>query len=372
MARRWWAVGVAVALAALLAPARPAAADAARPGNVESTITSVPAGAPFHARVRGGDSFLELQVDRGHEVIVADYEGFPYVRYAADGVVSENQQSKASFQNKTRAASSEGPQALNPGGPPEWKQVATGGVYAWHDHRIHWMSPTRAPEQAWEVDLTVDGQPMKMAGRYGPVDAPSALPWWLVVLVVAGAVGWFARRRHAVGAAAVLVGAVVAVPVVVSLVRLPQSSWLLGALIVARGGRHRRAGCSRPDRCGSGRRCWRGPGPVGLASHRRVRSRHPGDQRAHVGRPPVGGARPRHRRRRHRRDRLGVHPPTDGCARARGLNRFGSWAMMRGPCRHDAASPVRSPRSRCWAAARRARPVASTLRAVPRPARAAP
>ena len=233
MARRWWAVGVAVALAALLAPARPAAADAARPGNVESTITSVPAGAPFHARVRGGDSFLELQVDRGHEVIVTDYEGFPYVRYAADGVVSENQQSKASYQNKTRAASSEGPQALNPGGPPEWKQVATGGVYAWHDHRIHWMSPTRAPEQAWEVDLTVDGQPMKMAGRYGPVDAPSALPWWLVVLVVAGAVGWFARRRQAVGAAAVLVGAVVAVPVVVSLVRLPQSSWLLGALIVA-------------------------------------------------------------------------------------------------------------------------------------------
>lgn len=228
--RRWF---VGLALLAVLVPARPAAADPARPGNVRSTVNSITDGAPVTAAVRGGDSFLEVSVERGHEAIVEDYEGYPYLRYEADGTVSVNVQSKARYQNETRSASEEGPGTLNPAGPPEWKKVASGGTYAWHDHRVHWMSPTRAQTTDWEVPLTVDGKAVVIAGRYEAVDPPSAAPWWIATLVVAVAVGWFARRRSLVAAVAVLVSAVVAVPPVVSLIRLPNSSLTLGALVVA-------------------------------------------------------------------------------------------------------------------------------------------
>ena len=226
-------VGLATLAVAALGPARPAAADAAKPGNVRSTVTSVTPAAPVTARVRGGDSFLELTVAAGHEAVVDDYEGYPYLRFAADGTVSENRSSKAVYLNRTRSAGGALPAGLDPAGPPTWVRVAAGGTYAWHDHRVHWMSPTRAPEQAWTVALHVDGRSVTVQGRFGPVPAPVAWPWWLAALAAAAAAGLALRRDVRWGAGVGLVAAALTAPVVVGLVRLPGSSWTLGALVVA-------------------------------------------------------------------------------------------------------------------------------------------
>ena len=114
------AVGLGAALAATVLPARPAAADPAKPGNVRSEVTGVVPPAPLTARLRGGDSFLELAVQAGHEVVVDDYEGYPYLRFAPDGTVSENRMSKATYQNRTRSAGGALPPGLAPAGPPAW------------------------------------------------------------------------------------------------------------------------------------------------------------------------------------------------------------------------------------------------------------
>jgi hypothetical protein len=85
----------------------------------------------------------------------------------------------------------------------------------------------------WTVPLTVDGVAVSITGRYEPVDAPPAWPWWLATAAVAGAVGWLARRRHRTGALAVGVAAAWAAPVVAGLILLPAASWVLGSLVFA-------------------------------------------------------------------------------------------------------------------------------------------
>ncbi|MEO6987055.1 MAG: hypothetical protein ABI239_00220, partial [Aquihabitans sp.] len=118
--------------------------------------------------------------------------------------------------------------------PPRWKEVATGGTYAWHDHRVHWMTPTTPPTMAgtrridmggddgtWEVDLIVDGTATVVSGELILLSAPSPLPWVAIGLSVAGAVGLIGvvrvratGRPPYVALAAVLAGAGIAATVV--------------------------------------------------------------------------------------------------------------------------------------------------------------
>ena len=222
-----------VTVVTVVGPARPAAADPARPGNVRSVVTSIAPPAPLTARVVGGDSFLQVAVQPGHELVVADYDGVAYLRFAPDGTVFENRNSKATYQNRSRSGTTAFPADLDPQAPPDWRRVAGGGTYAWHDHRVHWMSPIRAPEQEWTVAVQVDGQPVVLAGHFGPVDAPAAWPWWLAVLASAGLAGLAGRRGARMGAVAALIAAGVAAPVVIGLTRLPGATWTLAALVLA-------------------------------------------------------------------------------------------------------------------------------------------
>ena len=48
--------------------------------------------------------------------------------------------------------------AAGPDAEPEWEQIADGGTYAWHDHRVHWMD-----DSSPSVDR---GEPV--AGAYDP------------------------------------------------------------------------------------------------------------------------------------------------------------------------------------------------------------
>jgi len=89
------------------------------------------------------------------------------------------------------------PPSASAGARPQWKQVADGTSWTWHDHRAHWMAADpplvvqKHPKQArlisnWTVRGTIDGTPLRVAGTIRWVPAPGGLGWqWLLVPVVA-------------------------------------------------------------------------------------------------------------------------------------------------------------------------------------------
>ena len=211
--RRTLAFAATIGLA-VVGPAAPAAADPARPTDYRSTVEDVvPSVDGIEIRVVGGDAFLEVVAAPGHEVTVAGYQNEPYLRFLSDGVVERNRRSPATALNETRYGN-EPAAGSDPEAPPEWEEVASGGEYAWHDHRIHWMTlddPAVAPGEVvleWTVPLTVDGESVEVEGtlvREAPV---SPWPWVAVAVAVAGALvafGWRRKGWAAIGPAAVTV-----------------------------------------------------------------------------------------------------------------------------------------------------------------------
>jgi hypothetical protein len=199
--RRAAAAGALAALA-LVGSAGPAAADPPRPTDYRSIVTGVtPATDAFDVRVVGGDAFVELTVAPGHDVVVTGYDNEPYLRFTADGDVLENRSSPAAYVNERRYGDVEVPDGVDPQGEPDWRRVAGGGTYAWHDHRIHWMSPqppSNVPRgddvQEWNVLLVADGDPVTVNGVLRYEAAVAWWPWALLAAVAAGAV-WAAGRR---------------------------------------------------------------------------------------------------------------------------------------------------------------------------------
>jgi hypothetical protein len=184
-ADRWAAAGL-LALLLLAVSATPASADPAGPTHYRSTITGLQTadgadvtdevGATFD--VLGGDAFLVVHAGPGSEVEVPGYEGEPYVRIAADGTVEVNQRSPSRWVNDERyeATGVDMPGDVDVEAPPRWEVVASSGEYAWHDHRIHWMSPslprqvdptagTPQPVADWEVPVIIDGQALAVTGE---------------------------------------------------------------------------------------------------------------------------------------------------------------------------------------------------------------
>jgi hypothetical protein len=206
-----------------LAPSAPVAADPPQPTNYRSEVLEVSPPLPEGASVRilGGDSFFELSVAPGQRATIVDYgedpadpAAVPYLRFGDDGVVERNRNADATAVNDDRYG------RAAPGGDrsTDWEVVATDGTYAWHDHRIHWMS-TRAPivDQSgtvdlggpsgrWEVPLVIDDEVIVVQGRLVLLDGPSPLPWALIGVVV-GSGALVAARRRGRGAQGVLVGA---------------------------------------------------------------------------------------------------------------------------------------------------------------------
>jgi hypothetical protein len=225
VARRGWTLLTLVA--ALLVAAAPAWADPPGPTHYDSTPTGLqtpdgePADVDLEVEVLGGDSYLVVRAPAGDVIEVPGYEGEPYVRIEGDGTVLVNQRSPARWLNDERygEADTDVPASADAEAPPTWEEVADGGAFAWHDHRIHFMSPTLPsqvdpsagtpqPVADWEVPLTVDGEPIVVAGELVWQPGPSPLvPIGAVVLaltLVGGLVAW--RRSALVGV--VLVGVV--------------------------------------------------------------------------------------------------------------------------------------------------------------------
>lgn len=184
------------AVALVLAVAGPAAADPPGPTDYRSTVVGLEpdAGGAIGARLIGGDSFFELTVAVGTEVTVLGYQGEPFVRFAADGTVERNERSPSRWLNDDRFGDRPVPPEATADAEPDWRPVASGGTYAWHDHRAHWMSPTHPPgaepgDTVLEavIPLLVNGGQVEVVVRSVLLAAPSPVPAVLgVVLATAG------------------------------------------------------------------------------------------------------------------------------------------------------------------------------------------
>jgi hypothetical protein len=210
--------------ALLLVGALPAAADPAGPTNYTSNVTTVDPdveGVAFD--VLGGDAYVEVTVDTGTTVEVAGYDDEPYLRVLPDGTVERNEASPTRWLNDARygAADTTVPPEASSDAPPRWEVAATGGTYAWHDHRVHWMSPELPPNvdpdagavqpvTAWELPVTVDGEDVVVRGELAWLPPVSPIPAALTVLLVAALGVILLLRRPVLAPIVTVVGALAA------------------------------------------------------------------------------------------------------------------------------------------------------------------
>ncbi len=208
-----------VALVLVLTGAGPAAADPPGPTDYRSTVVGVEPdpGGTVAGRLIGGDSFFELTVATGTEVTVVGYQGEPFVRFNPDGTVDRNERSPSRWLNDDRFGNRPVPVEATAEAVPDWQPVASGGRYAWHDHRAHWMSPSHPPgaepgDIVLEavIPLMVDGGQVEVVVRSVLLAAPSPVPAIVGVAVVAVGLAVAAlalRRPWAVPALAALCAA---------------------------------------------------------------------------------------------------------------------------------------------------------------------
>lgn len=251
MLRRLWRGAAAGALASL-AVATPVFADPAGPTDYLSEIVAIePPTGTIEMKVIGGDSFVELEVAEGTEVLVIGYRGEDYLWFAPDGTVLENQNSPSKYTNEERFGGTEVPAFASPDAEPEWEQIGSGGRWAWHDHRAHWMQQIRpvgasAGDQILEavIPLQVDGADVDVTviSTWQPAASPVPMIVGFLAGLATAAAAWWLRSRSMVAAVALPVAGMALVAGVWQYVSLPPETgprfvwWLLPALAVVSAG----------------------------------------------------------------------------------------------------------------------------------------
>lgn len=195
-------VGALIVLAPL-GVATAAHADAAGPTDYRSEVVSVdPVTPTIEVSIVGGDSFVELRVDEGTEVFVLGYEGEQYLWFRPDGSVLENQNSPATYINGSRYGASGIPAGANAEADADWEQIASGGHWAWHDHRAHWMQTSRPVGQSpgdqildETIPLQVDGTDVDVEVISTWLPEPSPVAGWLGIVVGLALAGLAWRLR---------------------------------------------------------------------------------------------------------------------------------------------------------------------------------
>jgi hypothetical protein len=241
---------VAVALIGVTATAGPVAADSAGPTDYLTEITSVtPPTATIETAILGGDSFFQLTVRPGTEVIVIGYQGEDNLWFRPDGTVLENQNSPSTYLNRDRLGGVGLPPNATADAAADWVEVARGGSFAWHDHRAHWMQTARPfglgpGDQILEsvIPLLVDGEEVRVTVISTWQPSPSPLPAVAgfalgVALAVAAAVLRRSGRASALTAVLPLAGLALVVGLWQYLSLPPETGpqlvwWLLPAIAV--------------------------------------------------------------------------------------------------------------------------------------------
>jgi hypothetical protein len=170
--------------------------------NFRSNITSIAPRVPgVSLRILDYNDELVLSNHSGRTVTVLGYQGEPYVRILADGTVQVNKASPAYYLNQNFYGIVAVPPSANAKFPPQWSTVDKTGVFQWHDHRIHWMSPVLPPQVKdkskttkifdWRVPIEFGPQQVAVNGNLFWVGQPGGgFPAWalisLIVVVVAG------------------------------------------------------------------------------------------------------------------------------------------------------------------------------------------
>lgn len=209
MSRATWVALAAVF--ALLAPVPAAYAHGGNP-NYRSVIDEVTPDVPgVDFQVLSYDSYFQLEDQHGHEVVIYGYEGEPYARILEDGTVQVNERSPALYLNENRYAEVTVPPIANSKAPPKWKTFDHSGVFVWHDHRMHYMSPVLPPQVEDESKKTkiFDYEiPIRVDGKKGAIDGTL---WWvgpantsktpfivagIAIVLLGGALVLFVRRRR--------------------------------------------------------------------------------------------------------------------------------------------------------------------------------
>lgn len=180
--------------------------------NYRSDITSVsPAQPGLGLEVLEFADRLLLTNHTGKIVTVYGYQGEPYARVLPDGTVEVNTSSPAYYLNQNFYGDVTVPASATPTATPHWAVVDKTGQLEWHDHRIHWMSPTTPPEVKdkskrtkvfpWTVPLSVGSQRVAVHGEllWVPEEGtktPLAAIIALVAIVIAGGALVYVRRRR--------------------------------------------------------------------------------------------------------------------------------------------------------------------------------
>lgn len=189
----------------------PAVAHQGNP-NYRSVINEVrPAVEGLEFEVIDYDADIRMTVPAGMEVEVPGYEGEPYTRIKADGEVEINRRSPSAYLNTDRYGTAEVPDIADTSAPADWESSRSDGVFQWHDHRSHWMSP-EPPERLrgvdertkvfdYEIPIRVDGRPATVHGTLYWVGSQSGskLPFILAGLAVVAAglaAVMFSRNRR--------------------------------------------------------------------------------------------------------------------------------------------------------------------------------
>jgi hypothetical protein len=206
------ALAVAALWACILVPGAEAHFGTGKLG-YRSTIESVkPRVQGIQTNVLYGDDQVWMDNRSGKTVVIEGYGGEPYLRFAPAGIFV-NVNSPAGYLNQDRYGKTVPPKSATVNARPEWQQLTGGKTWAWHDHRIHYMSPEFPPKIKaepdkphhvfdWRVPATADGKRFFISGSldYGPPPEesqsfPVTLVIALAVLIGAGMVGLFFLRR---------------------------------------------------------------------------------------------------------------------------------------------------------------------------------
>jgi hypothetical protein len=203
----------AVSVAAVLLPPGAGAHYGTGKLGYRSTVRAVKPPMPgLRLKVLYGDDQVWLDNRTGKTIVIDGYgpSPEPYLRFGPDGIYV-NVNSPAGYLNQDRYARSKVPKSASSKARPDWQKLAGGEVWAWHDHRIHYMNPIppkqiqdapRKPHHVfnWKVPATENGKPFFITGSldYKPPPKksfPVTLAIVLATLIAAGMVGLFALRR---------------------------------------------------------------------------------------------------------------------------------------------------------------------------------